>query len=285
MEKDANRLKVIDNIKESVKKNEMNNKVELGDPVITDEQREKIIVPFDILRKKKKNKIKQTLARRFTNVATGILNKDTEIVGLENLEELKNQGFIVTCNHFHFFDSTPIRKFILKIKREKNFYILIEETNVLMNGLFGFLLNNCSTIPYSNNMEYLLNNFYPSLKKLFDNKGIILVYPEQELWYNYKKPRPEKIGAFHFAAKYNVPILPCFIEMQELDEHGKDGFKKVKYIVHILKPIYPNNDLSSKERKNEMMKEDYKAKVEMYEKAYNKKLDYTFSDWDIAGLE
>ena len=32
-----------------------------------------------------------------------------------------------------------------------------------------------------------------------------------------------------------------------------------------------------------MMAQDYKQKVEAFESIYNKKLDYNFTPWDIAG--
>jgi hypothetical protein len=34
-----------------------------------------------------------------------------------------------------------------------------------------------------------------------------------------------------------------------------------------------------------MSKKDYELKVKAYEEAYNKKLDYTFDNSDIAGLK
>ena len=103
------------------------------------------------------------------------------------------------------------------------------------------------------------------------------------MWFNYKKPRPGMIGAYHMAVKYNVPIIPCFVEQQEQKEYDENGFHKVKYNLYIEKPIYPDKEKIVKERKEEMQKKDYKVKVQLYEKAYSKKLDYKFENWDIAG--
>ena len=33
------------------------------------------------------------------------------------------------------------------------------------------------------------------------------------MWYNYRKPRPLKQGAYYYAAKNNVPIISCFTEI------------------------------------------------------------------------
>ena len=52
----------------------------------------------------------------------------------------------------------------------------------------------------------------------------MLVYPEQSMWWNYRKPKPLKKGAYTFAAKNHVPVLPCFITMEDSDILGDDGF-------------------------------------------------------------
>ena len=59
----------------------------------------------------------------------------------------------------------------------------------------------------------------------------------------------------------------------------------IKYVVHVLKPIYPNKELSVRQNSINMAKLDYEQKIESYEEAFNKKLDYTFSYKDIAGLK
>ena len=52
-----------------------------------------------------------------------------------------------------------------------------------------------------------------------------------------------------------------------------------------MKPIYPDPEKTLKQNKEEMQKKDYEAKINAYEDAYGKKLDYTFEQSDIAGFE
>jgi hypothetical protein len=52
-----------------------------------------------------------------------------------------------------------------------------------------------------------------------------------------------------------------------------------------MEPLYPDMSLPLKQRRQDLMKQDYELKVKAYEQAYGKKLDYEFEDWDIAGLE
>ena len=93
-----------------------------------------------------------------------------------------------------------------------------------------------------------------------------------------------KDGAYHLAAKYNVPIIPTFIAMYEREgEFDKDGFNKLDYKLYVMPLIYPDMSKPMVERKKELKEKDYKLKVQKYEEAYGKKLDYKFEYSDIAG--
>ena len=283
MEKDKERLKVIENIKNAVASGKFNIKVENDDPIVTDKQREDIILKYDIFYRKISKKIKRLIARRIVNNYTNLFNYDTEIDGLENLDGIDG-GAIITCNHFNVMDSTIIRKMMMDLKKEKKLAIVIEESNVFLPGKFNLLTNNCNTIPLSESRIYMRDKFYPAMQKRLNNNEWILIYPEEEMWFNYKKPRPLKPGAYHFAIKYSVPIIPCFVEMRERDEYDESGFKKLKFVLHIMPIIRPDSSMTLKEKKELMQKKDYECKVDAYEKAYGKKLDYTFENWDIGGF-
>jgi len=284
MEKDKERLAVIENIKRAVSNETFNVKVENDDPVVTDEQREDIVLNYDIFYHSLSKKIKRILARRIVNNYTKFFNGDTEIFGIDKLKDIKG-GAIITCNHFNVMDSTIIRKLMMDLKREKKLAIVIEESNIFLPGKFNLLTNNCNTIPLSSSRLYMKNKFYPAMKKRLNDGDWILIYPEEEMWFNYKKPRPLKPGAYHFAIKYNVPIISCFIEMREKDEYDDNGFRKIKFILHIMGVINPEENSSNQGLKEKLMNEDYNLKVKAFEEAYGKKLNYDFDSWDIAGLD
>ena len=265
---DEGRLKVIENIKFAVEEGNFNKKVEEGDPVLTDEQRTEIIGKFDNLKEKLQNKTKAYLARNIVDIITEKINMDTEIIGLEKIKDIDG-GAIITSNHFSKVDNTIIRYLLHRIGRGKHFYIIVQETNIIMPGSIGWLLRNCYTMPLSKNAEYMTKNFAPALEKLLKQNEYVLIYPEEEMWFNYRKPRPLKIGAYHYAAKFNVPIIPCFIEIREKETIGASGFYDLKYKLHILNPIYPDMSLGLKERKEKMRKIDYDQRVEAYERIWN----------------
>ena len=278
-----NKLEVIKNIEKAVKNGELNKKVEVNDPKLTQDEKNKIINNYLQNRNKKSFKIKTKLAKTAISIATKILHKDTEILGIENIKDI-NGSAIITSNHFNPLDTLIMQKFAKEIC-EKRLYIVSQETNLVMDGIVGFFMNYSNTIPISNQISYMKKDFPRMIKNILKENNLILIYPEQEMWFNYKKPRTLKDGAYYLAAKNNVPIISCFVEMIETNEKDNEQFNKVKYKLHILKPIYPNPNITAKENSTIMKEIDYKQRKQAYEKIYNKKLDYRFEAEDIAGLK
>lgn len=272
---------VIENIKNAVENGEHHKKVEVGDPNLTSEQKEEIINRYLENRNKLLYKIKNMFARILINVAANIQNKETEIIGLENIKDIKT-GAIITSNHFNPLDSTVIQTAMKKVGK-KRLYIVGQEENLAMQGFIGFIMNYADLIPISNQISYMKKEFPELIQNRLKEKKYVLIYPEQEMWFNYRKPRELKPGAYYYAAKNNVPVISCFVEMQDIKEKDNEEFYKVKYRLHILPPIYPDANKTAKENSIIMMEKDYKQKQEAYEKAYNKKLDYEFNIEDIAG--
>ncbi len=216
------------------------------------------------------------LARAYIN---NLLSKRMMIIkevrGLENYIELKNKGAFITCNHFNAFDNFAVYKAIekhvwhrelVKVCREGNF------TN--FPGFFGFLFKHCNTLPLSS-VPSTMKLFIHAVKSYLSQGRQILIYPEQAMWWNYRKPRPLTIGTYKMAAENNVPVLPFFITMTDSDVVGPDGFFVQEYTVHILKPIYPKPELSLRQNANYMRDQNYAVWKELYEKVYNTPLVYS----------
>ena len=278
------RLLVIENIKRALEEGNSFKKVELFDPVITSEDVKRVIEPFDTERRKLKSKLLSFLARKIAEKETKKRNAITEIRGIENAI-LINGGAIITQNHFNVIDNTIARLLAMECEKEKNFHIIIQETNAFMKGYFGFLMRNCNTLPVSRSASYMANNLKPTLKKILEHDGFVLIYPEEEMWFNYKKPRALRDGAYHYAAEFSVPIIPTFVTMENTDEIGEDGFYKQKYTLHVLPTIYPDKSLTVRENRERMRRLDEAAKRKCYEDFYGIKLDESFvPERDIAGF-
>lgn len=277
-----NRKAVIENIKRYAESEQFHNKVEVNDPNLTAEQSRKITDNYIENRNRVLYKFKKSLGVWLAKAATSLINKDTDIIGLDKIPNDLG-GVLITSNHFSPLENTVIRHLTNKLGR-KDLGIISQTSNFAMKGLVGYLMNYADTIPISTEPRYLARDFLSILKeRLVDKKHAILLYPEQEMWFNYRKPRPPKDGAYFFASKLNVPIVSCFVEMVDLTKDDTPEFKKVKYILHVLDVLYPDPQKSVRENTEFLSHTDYTLKKNCYESVYGKELTYTFENSDIAG--
>ena len=277
----GNKERVIANIRQAAESRDYHAKVEVDDPQLTAEQRSALVEKYLRRRSSAAYHIKNRAARTIVDAVTRSQNRSTEIVGLENIRGITG-GAIITSNHFDPLDNTVIRTLAKRTGR-KRLYVVSQETNLAMTGLIGFLMNYTDIIPISPSAKYMQDSFPGILKSLLDNGQFVLIYPEQEMWFRYRKPRPPKRGAYYYAAKLGVPVISCFVEMRDEERLDNEAFHKVKNILHVLPVVAPDLNKSARENSIRMMEQDYKQKKEAYEAAYGEKLSYAFQDSDIAG--
>ena len=270
------RLDILEKIKKLEREGNFDTDVE-NDPPTQQLKPEDI----DYLRKKWKNKIARFFVSKAADKGINNLIKNNQIiiknvVGVENLKDIKGAAFI-TSNHFHPFENMALYKvFKDNAPTKHNFWRVIREGNYTAPPKgFDKFFRHCNTLPLSSN-THTMGKLLEALKVLTKKKSYILIYPEQYMWWNYKKPRPFKDGAFKFAYRYNTPIIPCFITMEDSKEHiDGDGLPVQEYTIHIMKPIYKDESLSQKEAVALMKEKNFDAWREVYERVYNKKLTYT----------
>lgn len=236
---------------------------------------------IDYLRVKPSSRAKVKLSYALAGKFLDGLMKDgklilKEIRGMEYLNGLES-GAILTCNHFNPFDCFTVEHLfrISKHKGKKQLFKVIREGNYTnFPGFYGFLFRNCNTLPLSQNKKTMYN-FLKAVDAILQRGDFILIYPEQSLWWNYRKPKPLKNGAFKFAVKNQVPILPIFITMEDSDVYGPDGFLIQEYTVFIERPIYPRRGMTEREQVSAMRQENYQVWSRIYEEFYGKPLEYT----------
>jgi len=212
-----------------------------------------VIVPFNeskILHlAKNHNYIKRNIFYRLTSITVrGIfivicffINKfhfRLKIKGRKHLKGIKSA--ILTCNHVDNMDNVMIRQAVFG----RRLYITVGYFNN-RNDLLGKFMRLVGTFPIPNpndpnSMRNMLN-FSKAIKHHLKNNNYVLFYPEQSLWHRYEKPRPYKDGAFFFAAKNNVPIIPMFITWRKNKRHAT---------LHIMKPIH-SKDIETLKKINE----------------------------------
>ena len=235
----------------------------------------------DYLNEKLTSKVKNIFANKtgeyfLKNIIRNqkLLIKD--IKGIENLNSIKD-GAVITCNHFNPFDVFAVEAVFRKseLVENKRLYKVIREGNYTnFPGLYGFFFRNCDTLPLSSSNKTMME-FVRATDTILQRGDVILIYPEQSLWWNYKKPKPLKIGAFKIAAKNKVPVVPIFITMKDSNIVGDDGFKIQEYYIHIEKPIYPTEGSNTKEKAAHMREQNYEVWKKVYEDYYKIPLKYT----------
>lgn len=275
IEKSKERLEVLKKIKELEENGIFDVDVEDDPPTVT-------LTPEDVdyLRTSKKSKIKSRMAYRMAQWFVEDLLKDNKLIikkinGMENLKNLKT-GAIVTCNHFNPYDSFTIEKVFRLAGQHKNkklFKVIREGNYTNFPGMYGFFFRNCNTLPLSSNKRTMIE-FIKAVDIILQRGDFILIYPEQSMWWNYRKPKPLKNGAFNFAARNNVPVIPIFITMEDSEIIGEDGFPVQAYTVNIEKPIYPDEKLTEKENTEIMKEKNYEVWKKIYEDFYNMPLEY-----------
>ncbi len=232
---------------------------------------------LDFLQKKFVSKIKSKFANWYSfKFFNHQISKGRIVIdgyhGIENLKSLRS-GAVLTANHFSPFDSIPIHKVVKKFTRRKLFKI-IKEGNYSFPGLYGFFMRNCNSIPLASNIEVMKYTFN-AVDTVLRRGDLLLVYAEQSMWWNYRKPKPLKIGAFRFAAKNSVPVIPTFITMRDTKKLDADGYPIQGYTLHILPPIYPDPAKNIKENAEYLKSENERMWQELYEEVYGIKLVYS----------
>ena len=278
IEKDKSRLQVLARIEEYEKKGWFTKDVEEDPPTIP-------LTPdkVDYLNKKLSNKIAtffvNIVARRFINnlVKNGQM-VIKEIKGIENFLAIKDKGCILTCNHFNAFDNFAIHyalfPYMYKFGRKPLYKVIREGNYTNFPGLYGFFFRHCNTLPLSANFS-TMKNFMQAMKVLLARGEKVLIYAEQGMWWNYRKPRPLTSGSFKFAVESNVPGLPIFITLEDTDKIGGDGFPIQAYTLNFLPAIYPDPSKSKKENVEYMKNTNYEAWKKVYEDFYKIPLVYT----------
>ena len=237
-----------------------------GHPLTPDE--------VDYLQVKFSSKWHAFWARRLASAAQIHYRKDLNmrVIGTEYLAGIRG-GAILTSNHFSKYENLAVKEVADRVPGKHRFYRVIKGSNYFIPGVIGYLMKHCDTLPLSTNLK-TTRLFAQALEHILQNNGLVLIYPEQAMWWNYRKPRPFKPGAFFYAAKSMVPIIPLFVTMEDQPEQDEYGFPKQAYTIHIHPPIYPDPAKSLRANEHEMLETNQRLCEQTYRAVYGKKVSY-----------
>ena len=273
MEKSAHKLELLRRIADLEEK-------ELWHLDVEDDPETYPLMPdkVDYLNEKFSNKIKNKIANIFGARFFDKMIADRQLIikevrGIENFTAV-NGGKIVTCNHFSVGDNYAVWVALRDYMDGRMLYKVIREGNYTNPPKpFGLFMRHCNTLPLSSQKATMVK-FMKTFAELLRRGETILIYPEQGMWWNYRKPRPMQDGAFSLAIRNKAPIVPIFITMEDSDVLDPDGFFVQEYTMHILPAIYPDENLSHGDAKRDMKNKNYEAWVKTYEEFYGKPLKY-----------
>lgn len=233
---------------------------------------------IDYLNEKLSSKIKNKIANIFGARFFDKMIEDRQLIikevrGIENFTAVKG-GKIITCNHFSITDNYAVWVALRDHMNGKMLYKVVREGNYTNPPKpFGLFMRHCNTLPLSSQKTTMVK-FMKAFAELLKRGETILIYPEQAMWWNYRKPRPMQDGAFSLAVRNKAPIVPIFITMEDSTVLDGDEFPVQEYTLHILPAIYPNEALSRMEAKTDMKNRNYEAWVKTYEEFYGMPLVY-----------
>ena len=104
----GDREQVYENIRTAVSLNQLNSKVEPGDPKLLREDKEALLRHYIDYRTAYGFCVKKYIAEAIFHAGTSAVGLITQVDGLENLSGIRGPA-IVTCNHFSPLDPAIVR--------------------------------------------------------------------------------------------------------------------------------------------------------------------------------
>ena len=204
----------------------------------------------------------RTIMFLFGWILTGVCF-GARVTGRKNLRALKKSGAVCVCNHFNYLDTLFVRQ---AVGHFRSYHTMGPKNN--KNGFGGWVMRHGGMLTFSSD-HAAARNLNGEIERLLKKGKIINFYAEQAMWTNYQKPRPMKDGAFHYAVKHGVPVLPIFCTFKK----KKSGHIR-KLRIHILPAVYADESLPRHEKIEQMKAAAEKAWKDCYEETYGIPLEY-----------
>ena len=173
------------------------------------------------------------------------------IEGRENLKKHRDvlrNGAVSVANHVHMWDYIAVMKAIRPFRSN----LLAWAPNI--NGENGTLIRMVGGIPIPEGNTAATKTYLKVMRNLLiKDHGWLHIYSEGSMWEYYRPIRPFKRGASHIACDCDKPVLPLAFSYREPGWIRKHVFRQIaKFTIHIGEPLFPNKDLSPKEREKDL---------------------------------
>lgn len=182
-----------------------------------------------------------------------------EIEGKEKIKEYRKNakcGFFIYQNHTQEILDTFLPTFISFPTKA---YIIANPDNVSIKGL-KTANQMMGGIPIPED-KTSTKNFFNAIKYYIKKGKVISIYPEAHVWPYYTKIRNYKSVSFKYPIKYNVPAFACTTTYQKYKNN------KVKIVVYIDGPFFPEIKLHQKQAQEKLREDVYNAMSERSKKS------------------
>ncbi len=158
-----------------------------------------------------------------------------KVRGKRNLRKVKG-GAVLVANHVHYIDTLLLSSVV---SRWKKTYVVTLSTDMDI-PVARHLIKGYGALPLGTTFGGS-KKFNATVDSLLKNKKRILVFPEVALWPYYTEIRPFQKGAFAFAARNEVPVVPVVLTYSKTKV-----FKRIRLTLNICPAIYPK-DMNAKQ--------------------------------------
>lgn len=189
---------------------------------------------------------------------------DLRIRGRKNLKKVK--GAVVVSNHVTLLESLILKQAVFR----KIYYVGGAHNN--KKGFGGYTIKILVILPLSEKFSNQ-KNLDNAIASHLSQGRLISIDPEQAMWRGYTKIRPFKNGAFYYAIKNNVPIVPTVQLIRKANFLDKLIGRKFKVTLKILPPVYPDKNLQGKEQLNDLKQRTRQAMIDTANDFYHTETD------------
>lgn len=195
------------------------------------------------------------------------------VFGVWRVKERKNlkgvRACITTSNHVGYLDSVLTRRALGSRKQ----YIAAAPHNCKYT-VGGAILRSAIVLPLPKTLKGT-RVFNDMIDYVTARGAAIHFYAEKSMWVGYTKPRPFKDGAFIYADKFDIPVVPMFYCFKK-----PRGLRRLlhlpKAVIKIGKPIYADKSLAPRERMADLCRRAEAATAELYEQFYGHAPQYLY---------
>ena len=168
------------------------------------------------------------------------------------LKGYKKKGIYIYGNHTQQLADAFIPTHLTRPTKP---YVIVHPDNVSLK-VIGRAVPMLGALPLPDNIK-ATKNFLKAIEIINKKGSPIMIYPEAKIWPYYTKIRPFVSNSFKYPVKSNSPTF-CITTTY----HKRKNPNKVKLIVYVDGPFYPDSSLSLKEQEKDLRNKVYNQMVE-----------------------